>query len=270
MENYPENEGRFGDFQKAVYQLGNCSIGLKSTSKATPYGAILGTDQLKDLRGMAQLQAAGVSVVPVDSTGAEIKTSTLYRLAKVTKGQEFELNDKFGPNRQCKGLPGAPGSSDPVMKGLFSAEAGRSEAPALSPSASGGSTFHANLVLRSPEAMLYYLGEVARAQIDGRSKKDSTETEIPVKGQFPVGAFTGPVADTKSVKEYVFFRIDKNAHAPAAVKVDYLGNSYGIPLAPAASDSDRSMQALSLLTQVLMLQNKGTESPSTSNVRLVD
>ena len=57
--------------------------------------------------------------------------------------------------------------------------------------------------------------------------------------------------------------------APSAgdpVEVKYRGASYSIG---ETSAGDRSMHTLSLINQVLMLQNKGSDLPATSNIRIL-
>lgn len=60
--------------------------------------------------------------------------------------------------------------------------------------------------------------------------------------------------------------------ATAAVQVDYAGQTFAVARpsgSPADGAQDRSMQTLSLLQLIMGLQEKGTETPGVSNVRLL-
>jgi len=108
--------------------------------------------------------------------------------------------------------------------------------------------------LRSPEAMMYYLGEIARHQSE-RPDWDGPRVK------FGYGAAR---ADDRSA---LLFRVNEGtAPASSPVLVSYRGASYSIGQ---TSDTDRSMHTLSLINQVLMLQNKGTDLPATANIRIL-
>lgn len=129
-------------------------------------------------------------------------------------------------------------------------QAGRAAAPATVQAAPLGEE---SFVLRSPQSMLYYLGQLSRAQNGKR------------------GGLAEPLKITSDGSKAVLFDMRRNADAgQALVEVDYAGKRFSVHGdGPEEKDKDRSSTVLSLMLLILGLQDKGTESPGTSSVRLV-
>ena len=88
----------------------------------------------------------------------------------------------------------------------------------------------------------------------------------PAGGPFPQVNYSSLAVETFGRPSFTLFKIQKATPATPALSVDYEGTTYWL----AKSDmDDRSMHVMSLLTQVLGLQNKGTDLPTTANVRVV-
>jgi hypothetical protein len=272
MENYP---GRLADFQQAVQSLESCVLNFESRPVPKTYGAFLKADEVKDLRGLAALKAAEIAVTPVDSTGAATNTLTLsgFRLARVSNETEFTLSGEM--DKDCHGIEvpmearGKRLKEDafksakviPLKVGTFKAESGPLSTKALSimstmsaarsTSLQTTATFFANLKLRSPEAMLYYLGEIVRGGKDG---------PLLNQGGWAPDAVASPANPA-------LFKVSRATVAEPFVTVEYAGKTYSVAK---SSDDNRATHVLSLVTQVLSLQNKGSAAPATSNVRLVN
>jgi hypothetical protein len=105
----------------------------------------------------------------------------------------------------------------------------------------------ARLVLRSPEAMVYYLGEVVRWQNLNRR---------------PLLFPDGPTRE----RDFMLFDMPTSEPDRTVLKFDYQGETYHVP--PYAA-GNRTVHVLSLMTQIIGLQNRGTTSPATANVRIV-
>jgi hypothetical protein len=110
------------------------------------------------------------------------------------------------------------------------------------------------IFLRSPEGVLYYLGEILRAE----TEKDYIPLievcrEKPPVPLFVVSKSTG---DSSSV-----------------ISVDYDGSSYSIPGSPAGPDSsctgDRSMHVLTFISLLIAEQKAGMNVPVTGAVTAV-
>lgn len=103
------------------------------------------------------------------------------------------------------------------------------------------------IYIRSPEAVLFFLGELAREEMEGRPPPqtlDSGSEKVPL------------------------FVVRSSATPPlsAALSVEYEGKWYYIP---SGAEGGRSMHVLSLVNQILSLHKSRTELPSTSAVTVV-
>ena len=120
---------------------------------------------------------------------------------------------------------------------------------------SGGKTIDAHL--RSVEAMLYYLGEVVRA--------DEKGIKVHIK--------VGPRKEEQPL--FILSTADDLPHG-TEIAVDYEGDTYRVPRNPAGEISvkgqgggGRTMHVLSLLTQLFALNQTAEELPGTGVVRSV-
>ncbi|HRX54554.1 MAG TPA: hypothetical protein P5016_08585 [Verrucomicrobiales bacterium] len=102
----------------------------------------------------------------------------------------------------------------------------------------GGEPASAKLVLRSPQGILYYLGELARIQIESGSDADIPE----IHHSHPRGTEPGEK----------LFLVRKGPGRRGEVSVAHRGRTYHIPDSP----PNRSMVALSFVQQLVNLQAK--------------
>ncbi|NOT40997.1 MAG: hypothetical protein HOP13_10935 [Alphaproteobacteria bacterium] len=105
--------------------------------------------------------------------------------------------------------------------------------------------------LRSPDSMIYYLGEIVRAS---RVVENGT-TVAPVK----VKSSKGPID---------LFRVLRGDDS-AAVSVDFQGATYSIPPTYPADDH-RSTQVMTLLNQLITLQKEAGSAPSLPPVTVIN
>lgn len=105
------------------------------------------------------------------------------------------------------------------------------------------------ITTRSPDGMLYYLGEVARAL-------------LPINPGDPAQTVTLRGDDGKP---HTLMNLVEGDIADPAVRVDYHGTTYSVP----RGDSHLTMQAFELLEQVFALYNRASSSPSTTAVTVV-
>lgn len=154
-----------------------------------------------------------------------------------------------------------------VLSSLREGGAGVKESPTASPrpklDLSPDKTAEAKLTLRSTQSMIYFLGELSRAQ--GDTTREWRSENIPLK--FSVG-------DPARKKTAYLFRMTNDAQvANPAVSVHYRNRLYSIaPYTEATDDTpeDRSVQTLALLSLVYGLQNHSVDAPSISNVRILN
>jgi hypothetical protein len=103
------------------------------------------------------------------------------------------------------------------------------------------------IYIRSPEAVIFFLGELAREELEGRTPPQMLDS----------GGEKAPL-----------FVIRRSATPPlnAALSVEYEGQWYYIPSGP---EGGRSMHVLSLVNQILSLHKSRGELPTTSAVTVV-
>lgn len=115
---------------------------------------------------------------------------------------------------------------------------------------------------------MYYLGELARVQIeDAQRARPPCQLTVAPRPQlvgFPCIGIQRPGAVSAHAEP--LFRVAKGkGDGGSTVIITYEGEEFSIP----RQDHVRTMHALSLVYQILNLQNKGTEVPTTSTVRVV-
>ena len=117
--------------------------------------------------------------------------------------------------------------------------------------------FTAQFVTRSPQGIIYYLGELSRAQ----------------NATWKVESFQRPLTiGLPSNEKAILFQMRNAAHDDAAITVRYAGQTFSVPKFSGGAPGqlqDRSVMTLSLLMMVIGLQDKGMEAPTVNNVRVL-
>jgi hypothetical protein len=117
------------------------------------------------------------------------------------------------------------------------------------------------LSLRAPEGIVYYLGELMRQKSPVTSRMHQNLYDCDDK------------KNQEECKEEAIFAAqeDQAFHCDAIVDVDYEGKRYIVPggKKPACSSPGRSMQTMSLLSELISLQKSAKDLPTTSVVRVV-
>jgi hypothetical protein len=123
-------------------------------------------------------------------------------------------------------------------------------------------------VLRSPEALIYYLGELAR--LENRAEKPLTP-HVCIQGQYqplfvalPEGTCDNTLVDADTGRER--YSIPPTKLTNAADKCAAGSLDLRVP----ECEGGRSMQALRLLNQIISLQKSAEDNPSTALVRVID
>ncbi len=119
---------------------------------------------------------------------------------------------------------------------------------------------------RSPEAILYYLGEILRDEIrrDPNGVKDPNEIAPMI--------YAGIGKKCKSVKNRLFYaRKKRDEDKNPCVSVNYEGTTYVIPRFPDSNGccQDRSMHVLSLVSLLIGQQKKSELVPTTGVVSVI-
>jgi hypothetical protein len=249
--NYPEHLPVFSRFKEALDAMRDCQFDTDS-EPGTPYGPELEKRDLGDIKAMAAAKTAELAI-------AQGKTAGSFQLIRPGKAIKLTVVPRTGvlarQGLQCE-LPGE------------AATASAGEKPAsLKDKGAANSVRSALFVMRSPEAMLYYLGEIARAQLKGQYKGEPPGTERTVADKtFPQMEYSIYREAAMGSSSSTLFRLATGAATGSALSVDYEGQTYWIS---DGAPENRSTHVLSLLTQVFGLQNKGNDLPTTTNVHVV-
>ncbi|NML18747.1 hypothetical protein [Azohydromonas caseinilytica] len=269
VRNSPGGGAEFDRFRELVATLFHCEIDGTPTGEFVYYTGVLAGAQLSDPVGAAAARTAGlVPVAQGKIVTAEKDAAGGFQLAADNGDLSLTMVNKPGSTScdQYKFRTGAAQDQSRVVSSMVATsragvdrpEAGeaqgattRAGAPVPSAPAAGAPTaadkVNARLVLRSPEAMVYYLGELVRQQNEsGRAL-----------------LFPGSVSRDA---DFVLFDMPLAAPARSVFSFEYQGDTYHVPR---YALDNRTVHVLSLLTQIIGLQNRGTTSPATANVRIV-
>jgi hypothetical protein len=114
-----------------------------------------------------------------------------------------------------------------------------------------GSRRSIRMMVRSPEAILYYLGELVRAEqegdVDGVRYTPTTRISPLREGPEPI------------------FKINAGEVPSAFVTVEYDAERYSVASGP----GDRSSHSLTLISQLIGLQKEASELPITAPIRVI-
>ncbi|WP_298232464.1 hypothetical protein [uncultured Azohydromonas sp.] len=245
----------FQRFTDLVATLFHCEIAGTSTGEFVYYSGRLDGSQLKDPVGAAAAKNAGL--LPV--AGGKVVTQeqdaangfmlaadngdlalTMVNKPDSTACDQYKFKTAQDQAREVS-------STVATTRAGVGRETPAEQAEAAGTAAANAAKLSARLVLRSPEAMVYYLGEVVRWQNLNRR---------------PLLFPDGPTRE----RDFMLFDMPTADPGRTVFKFDYQGETYHVP--PYAS-GNRTVHALSLLTQIIGLQNRGTTSPATANVRIV-
>jgi hypothetical protein len=123
------------------------------------------------------------------------------------------------------------------------------------------------IYLRSPEAILYYLGEILRDEMrrDPNGVKDPNDIAPMI---------SAGIGGCKKIKNRLFYarEVKDGNDGPFCVSVDYDKTTYGIPQTPDTKDGcceDRSMHVLSLVSLLIGQQKKSELVPTTGVVSVI-
>lgn len=253
--NYPPDRGKFADFVTLI-EAHNISI---VTRELPP--TVIGPVPALDLGNLVKAHEAGLKVIEKEGKNG------MYILQKPRIAVEFLLIEKKDkttirlkpPSPVPLGSPSADtGSGDSSSAVEQHQTKQTTDSPEKTPEKKPKKI--GIVYVRSPEAILYYLGELVRAQeADDQFKTPKIKTRI------------GPGCDDKDNPKWNLFlaRRQTTADGDPLVFTEYNGTTYVIPAQRSGDDgSGRSMNCLNLVTQLIALQKVSKELPTTSAVTL--
>ncbi len=245
----------FQRFTDLLATLFNCEIDGTPTGEFVYYSGTLDGAQLKDPAGAAAAKNAGLVPVAGGKVVTQEKDAAAgFHLAADNGDLSLTMVNK--PNSTaCEQYKFKTGEvrdqAREVSSMVATSRAGvdRENPPGSAghSAPAGAEKVNARLVLRSPEAMVYYLGEVVRYQ--------------NTNGQ-PLLFPDGPTRE----RDFKLFDMPVAEPDKKVFEFDYQGETYYVP---PYRPANRTVHVLSLMTQIMGLQNRGTTSPATANVRIV-
>jgi hypothetical protein len=138
------------------------------------------------------------------------------------------------------------------------------------PAASGSARLperFAGFHIRSPQAILHYLGSLTRVQRDGFLPANGVcPPDRPRMESGRCAPYVPTIAVEESGEREALFRLVRVEGAQGnLIEVRYGGDTYAIP----ADGTGRSMQVLAFVSQILALQKNLDDFPATSTVRVI-
>jgi hypothetical protein len=225
-DNDPDKKEKFEKFQAKLRELLKCKFVSRETSE--PIGPKLQAKDIHDLQQLIEVHKAGLTLNNITEGNNELyqlsskKTDYFYSCSEnrseVNTYHISDVKDQYLPSKDDKQ--------------------------------------EYRIFFRSPEGILYYLGEILRTEVD--------------KGYVPM---VEVCESSPPVPLFVVNKAGGNDSFPV-VTVDYEGTRYSIP-GNLASDpgngcnGDRSMQVLTLVSQLIAGQKVGMNVPVTGAVTAV-
>ena len=274
--NNPGNPTQLQDFAKAVDRITQCDLTVESDPPKR--GPRLAEPWTAPVAGLPEAISASLFGFDGQGLALQIAGSSRLKLKQPIKGStpacelpgdqseagssSAKLRLQDDPLTNLSSTMKSRGAKARVPSGMAG---GAPDLKDLSPGAAGTAgpgdklvkgqkSYAAELVMRSPDSMVYYLGEVLRGPGEVRvARNDDSKSRATL--------FTARISDAGS---------DSNL-GDVAAWVDYWGKRYSVPRPTADASggpTDRSMQVLGLVGQILQLQNKGAAPPRATTVRV--
>src|SRR6185369_9120659 len=226
-DNDPDNKEKFEKFQAKLRDLLKCRFARRERSE--PFGPKLQVKGINDLQQLIEIHKAGLRLNSVT-----VGNDEWYQLSSKKHDYFYSCSADDKSEVSTYHIADAKGQNPPV----------------------NDDQQEYRIFLRSPEGVLYYLGEILRAEVD--------------KGYVP----RVEVCESRPpVPLFVVNKAGANDNIPV-VTVDYEGSKYSIPGNPATGpdtgcSGDRSMQVLTFVSQLIAGQKAEMNVPVTGAVTAV-
>jgi hypothetical protein len=229
---------RFEAFTQSLIILG---FHITQQKSAKDIGPALDASSFRDPKWPSELKDANIDL-------ARSSDGRGYQFQQVSKSYVVELD-----NLPCAARANVAVAATSQLNSQISAMKSADEVKLRSATAPAACDNKAlldiGITTHSPDGMLYYLGEVARAELPLHAG-DPTQT-VCMRDD---AAHCSPLV-----------RIVAASDSDAATQVDYHGVTYSVP----RGDDHVTMQAFELVQQVFALYNQASLAPSTTAVTVV-
>jgi len=236
MSNDPGDHCRLSQFEAFTQALSILGFHIVQETSESAIGPALGSNAFQDLKWPFALKDSNVEIVGSAGT---------YQFKRVSQQYGVALSNMPCPARANVALA-ATSEIGSEIRALNDAD----KAHGTGADECGGRTpLEVRITTRSPDGMLYYMGEVARALLP--LHQDQASQTVTVR--------------SGSGKRRALLALVEDDIADSAARVDYDGVTYSVP----RGDDHVTMQAFELLQQVFALYNRASVTPSTTAVTVV-
>jgi len=231
VNNYPPDRAEFERFKAHLRRIMDCRMETEEATESI--GPKLPASKAGELEQLIEVQRAGLKLV--DNRDGTYQLASKKTVSYLDCGGSLFDGKDQEPKRYLLNIAKRIESNGSPAKGT---------PPEL------------KIFVRSPEGILYYLGEMLRTETD----KAGFTPEIELEGCAP----------GDRVPLFLVSR-SSEARSGAAVAVDYEGATYAIPrtVSDDRCHSDRSMQVLSLVSDLIAQQKSTVAKPVTGVVTVV-
>ncbi|HTT96525.1 MAG TPA: hypothetical protein VMF58_00630 [Rhizomicrobium sp.] len=239
LMNYPGDRCTQLQYDAFTQSLTILGFHIAEETSKSDVGPALGAAAFKDTQWPFALKGSNVEITGSGGT---------YQFKTVSKDYAVALS-----NMPCPGAANIAVAATSEIGSQIRAQANEDKAYVAKHGVPEGCEHRTSLQIgittRSPDGMLYYMGEVARALLP----IDAGETSQTVTLRGDDG------------KPHTLMNMVEGDISDPAVRVTYHGTTYSVP----RGDSHLTMQAFELLEQVFALYNRASSAPSTTAVTVV-
>lgn len=233
LSNDPGDQCRLAQFEAFTTKLTILGFRITQQTARSDIGPALPAGAFNDLKWPFALKDSNVEIVP---------SGKGYQFRRVSSGYSVVLSNIPCPDRANVAVAATSEIGAQIREGQADARQASRDCDNRAPLDIGITT-------RSPDGMIYYMGEVARALLPLRG------------GQAPRSV----TVRSASGKRRALLALVEGDAADAAARVTYDGTTYSVP----RGDDHVTMQAFELLQQVFALYNRASVTPSTTAVTVV-
>ena len=236
MSNDPGDRCRLSQFEAFTQALSILGFHIVQETSESAIGPALGTGAFQDLKWPFALKDSNIEIAGSAGT---------YQIKRVSQQYGVALSNMPCPGRANVALA-ATSQIGSEIRALNDADKAHGTG---ADDCAGRAPLEVRITTRSPDGMLYYMGEVARALLP--LHPDQAPQSVTVRSG------TG--------KRRALLALVEDDLADPAARVDYDGVIYSVP----RGDDHVTMQTFELLQQVFALYNRASVTPSTTAVTVV-
>ncbi|HEX4532984.1 MAG TPA: hypothetical protein VH000_02040 [Rhizomicrobium sp.] len=239
--NDPRDRCHLTEYEAFTTELSILGFHISQQKSETDVGPPLDSAAFRDLKWPFSLKDSDMKI-------AKSADGRSFQFRQVSKDYTVVLGNLPCPGRADVGLAATSQLTSQIQtQAQQSANTARMHG--ISDECQQHSTIQIAMTTRSPDGMLYYMGEVARAELPLHPGESGQTVYVRNEGGDPRALVKLVAADD----------------ADAAVRVHYNGVTYSVPL----GDDHVTMQAIELIEQIFALYNQASTAPSTTAVTVV-